>query len=582
MKKTQKQQKNKENKNMGSAKDTMLFVEILFAIGSLWAGGYYEFVGSMLSSVAGVGVFYFAYKRKSQRNPKKMVEWDGAVWFGGIMVLAYLIACVYATDKGMAFTGVAKKSAIFNMALLLTFLEAEQRKKLLSFLPHAGCILCGIGAVGSFVPGVSSYIVKESRFSGTFGYANTFALFLCLGMIEILTWKKEELTKEKKWLGLVELLILGIGLWATGSRFTWILFAGILLVMVFTMASQRKILVPLLALFVGITGVAGVLSNQMAGLGRLFQSNFSTLYGRLLYWQDAWQLIKKHPFGMGYLGYYYEQTGIQTGVYTVRYVHNDLIQWVLDIGWIPALLLLGILLAAICNKKRSPKERILLLTILLHSVFEFDLEHTAMGWILVLVLSCTKDGIYRERNLSGKYFVAVAGVLSAICLYMTFPLGMYGAGNYTGAFKMYPPYTDAQIAILAQTQDMDTAENLANTILAENDTVALAYTAKAQIAYSQGNYKKMADYGKGAIARNPFDSQEYLSYLSLLNEASGQVQGNQDSSMEKYLVACMKEVPELIKKNKERVSFLGKKIDDKVEIDLDKELLQEIESIVSD
>ena len=41
----------------------------------------------------------------------------------------------------------------------------------------------------------------------------------------------------------------------------------------------------------------------------------------------------------------------------------------------------------------------------------------------------------------------------------------------------------------------------------------------------------------------------------------------------------MKEVPKLIETNKADVSSLGKKINDKVDIDLDKQLLQEIEEL---
>ena len=62
----------------------------------------------------------------------------------------------------------------------------------------------------------------------------------------------------------------------------------------------------------------------------------STFVGRFLYYMDALPQILRRPFGMGYMGYYYDQLSVQTGVYSVMYLHNDLFQLVLDTGWIPA------------------------------------------------------------------------------------------------------------------------------------------------------------------------------------------------------------------------------------------------------
>ena len=57
----------------------------------------------------------------------------------------------------------------------------------------------------------------------------------------------------------------------------------------------------------------------------------STFLGRILYVQDALPLILKHPFGLGYYGYYFIQQSVQTGVYTVVNAHNELIQILLDV-----------------------------------------------------------------------------------------------------------------------------------------------------------------------------------------------------------------------------------------------------------
>ena len=72
-------------------------------------------------------------------------------------------------------------------------------------------------------------------------------------------------------------------------------------------------------LFVAITG------NQDT-IGRFLTISLesSTLMGRLLYYRDVLPVILKHPFGLGYMGYYYAQGGFQTGVYATKFVHNEL------------------------------------------------------------------------------------------------------------------------------------------------------------------------------------------------------------------------------------------------------------------
>lgn len=50
----------------------------------------------------------------------------------------------------------------------------------------------------------------------------------------------------------------------------------------------------------------------------VFSIKESTFVGRLLYYYDALPVIRKNPFGLGYMGYYYIQQSIQTGVYFVK------------------------------------------------------------------------------------------------------------------------------------------------------------------------------------------------------------------------------------------------------------------------
>ena len=75
---------------------------------------------------------------------------------------------------------------------------------------------------------------------------------------------------------------------------------------------------------------------------------------------------------------------------------------------------------------------------------------------------------------------------------------------------------------------------------------------------------------ESAIRYNKFDKNEYISYLSMLNEMLA------TDEFHTAALAKIKNVLSLIETNKNSVSPLGKKIDDKVDIDLPAEVVKEI------
>ena len=84
---------------------------------------------------------------------------------------------------------------------------------------------------------------------------------------------------------------------------------------------------------------------------------------------------------------------------------------------------------------------------------------------------------------------------------------------------------------------------------------------------------------KKAIERNKFDKEQYVEYLYLLNDMLGNKKIADNDKITGKIIKKMKEVPGLIEKNRKTVSKLGKKINDKVDIELDKELLKEIQEL---
>lgn len=539
---------------------------VLLGAGLLWSGGYYEYGSVILGVLLSVFLIVFG------RGQSEKLSCENYILFPACLAVMYWISCLYAIDCGMAAVGAAKKSAVLLFALSLAVLKREQRKNIAEKLPELAAALTVLAAVGCAIPAIRPFIIHAGRFGGTIGYANTYALFLLIALLILLdTWEK-----RAPWLNAALLLLFLVGLWFSGSRFTWgLAFAALFVCAVYQKKTRCYALI-LLGVLAAATVCAGTIFRDSEAMGRLFTTNLSTLYGRFLYWQDGFALAAKHPFGTGYLGFYYAQNAVQTGVYSVRYVHNDLLQWALDIGWLPAALLLALFIRALCNKKRPMIEKLLLSVMFLHGLMEFDFEHTGMAFIFILLLSCSEENIIPKFSISRKCCWAASVVIGCVCLYFSVPLCLYASGQTEAAAACYPIYTDAQLANLSVEKDVARAEKLANTILRQNDMAFLAYDAKAYAAFCDYRFSDMVQYKKKAIERNKFNAEEYTDYLEMLNEVLSYSLENKEETLALQTVQHMQEIPTLIENNKKSVSGLGKKIDDKAAIDLPREVEEEI------
>mgnify|MGYP000220026076 CR=1 FL=1 len=141
--------------------------------------------------------------------------------------------------------------------------------------------------------------------------------------------------------------------------------------------------------------------------------------------QDALPLILKHPFGLGYYGYYFIQQSVQTGVYTVVNAHNELIQILLDAGVIPAVFMGAAVLRSVFTKRTQSRNRIVLSIMILHSLFDYDFQFLAMGFVLILFLDMRNIKTQKVPVLTGTVVGltgAAAAALSIMCGVRTFAI----------------------------------------------------------------------------------------------------------------------------------------------------------------
>lgn len=308
------------------------WLRILFFVSPFLAGLYHELLCGLFSA------FLLIWLLACGRKKKISLHNNTAVLAVVTFFLAYLVTPLWALDAGLSAWGIAKALPVVLFSLCLMQLEQDERRVLLCDLPLMGCIMTVSSCALQLLPSLSAYFVINDRLGGFFQYPNTFACFLLLGL-EILLFDKHPSKSAK----IIQTVILAFGFFQAGSRAAAIIALFALAACLILKKRRGDVLLLLSGLLGG--GLISICITRLAANVSLehmldISTNASTFLGRLLYWRDALPVVLKHPFGLGYLGYYFMQGSFQTGVYSVRWVHNDLLQILLDVGWLPVVVCL--------------------------------------------------------------------------------------------------------------------------------------------------------------------------------------------------------------------------------------------------
>ena len=246
---------------------------------------------------------------------------------------------------------------------------------------------------------------------GSFGYANTMALFSGIGIILSVYYRS--LNKDYKFIHECILLINAIAFIMTKSLFGFVCLgiAIVLTLYIKSKVSRKYILISAGIVIVGILGIF-ITGNEEVLLR-------STVANRLIYWQDALKVILKHPFGIGVHNWESIQYGVQTADYSVKYVHNGFIQLLLDGGILAfaGLVVLivygyiGLIKKYIEKKNELYLFMITILTfIVVHSFVDINFAYGIVWFVIGLILSLSRT----EKVVKSK--LAIPIVLMVIAL----------------------------------------------------------------------------------------------------------------------------------------------------------------------
>lgn len=546
------------------------FIRIFLAASLLAVGLFYEFLSCAASAALCVYLIYTAKKN------------GGFVFktsLGGITAITislfYGLSAFWAVDPGMAFIGFFKFLPIALFALVIMQFKKDGMEYL-DILPATAALMTVASGVLSLIPPISEVFAPAGRLAGFLQYSNTFALILLVSVI--ITASKEKLNIIDH----VYLVIFLLGILLSGSR---TVFALTLLTVVLIIIFHKSKRIKLTLLIITAAGIAAgvlyaVLSGNFDTIGRFLTTSLgeSTFVGRLLYFYDALPIILKNPFGTGYLGFYYLQQSIQTGLYSVRYIHNDFLQLMLDIGWIPSVMFIAAAIRSFFKKGASLQKRLILLVMTAHCMFDFDLQFIAVYFICILLTDCEKGKEYKFKGLTAVKHIPII-VIGCCSVYMMTALVAAWTNNHVFSNALYPFNTDVNVALITEETNPAQMDKYADKIISQNKYVTVAYSAKAAYAFSNGDFTNVIKFKDMAINNAPLVYDEYEDYVIMLLTGYELYMQASDIQSAEYCRAKITEVVNSLDSIDGKLSALGKKINDQPQTVLPREILQYVNSL---
>lgn len=456
----------------------------------------------LLGIICSIGIIY-----KYKKNNKIVMPKGISIYLIVFYLISFLITEFVAIDKGMNILAFIKNIPILLFIVLLAQYDETEETKNRHFY------MISISGVASVIFSLFLMLIPNSnvflggRLHGIFYYANSYGLFLLLGVL-VLYFKN-----EKKWYDYLMLLPLFAGIILTNSRAIIVMTIVFSIISIFFNKSHIKSIaistVSFIMLFVGAYFIANMEKRVSADM--LSSSEFVS---RIIYYEDAFNIIKSHPFGIGYEGFWYEQAKEQTAIYDTKFVHSSIVQVLLDVGWLPALALVILLGMTFFDKNQTAFNRIIMLAILGHSIIDLDLEYIYFILIIATFINY-KNIVIKDKKLIYIPSLTLTVIFSWIFIGDTF----YQIKDYKNAETVIPFHSDAIQELLYTVENEKEQLNYANKILDLNKNVSGAYEAFRNDAVKNNEYESALEYEKERLSLNKYKINNYLEYASLISDA---------------------------------------------------------------
>lgn len=526
-------------------------------------GGYYTFSVLLCGAVL-VPVLVHA----SRRAGTLLLPTGVQAWCLYGICAFQLLALPAAVSVGMAFAGWLRTMVWILFFLCAATYSPPEREAILDAVAYEGGLLSLLSTVTFLYNNAAGLQDANGRIDGPFQYANAWALYLLVCLL-LLALRRER--RRADWPAMAAITV---GIFLSGSRGIFLL--ALLLAVLgggwYILRRRRVLPVLLAAMAVAALGALAVLASGGVVLERLgaITLSSSSLNGRLLYALDALQMLLRHPFGLGRGGYLYLQALEQTGVYTLRAVHNEYLQAALD-GGIPAGILTAALAAALLLRKNVPlRERAVMFAISVHALIDFDFHFTAVVFLLLL---CGAGGRCRRLTLPSRPALAAAGAAVLVFGYFAAVYYMDFSGRTGAAWAMFPADLSLAENRLQSCASIDEAEPIADRILEQTDLSMLAWDCKFAAAARRASLPDMVEAKFRYLRLNRYRGEVYKEFTALLENAWAQG-SPEELSIYRYLAQTVIEQLEEVRAHTNPLAY---RLADKPDLDFSQEILQRLQ-----
>lgn len=488
-----------------------LFV-ILFLF-PFFVGGYYVFysaaVGIVLAVLLLINIFKF-----------KEIKYSASFTFFVLMFMSimYFVTKFWAVDKSMAVHGFVKFFTAFLFVVTLIQIDKDEQKSLLCSVLLTAVVM----TVFTFLMGFTAF--GKNRFydnigdlHGTFEYANAFAIYLLVGIVVAL------FSDIKLPFKIITFIVCVFGIYKSNSRAVWLVSAFMIVVIIIYFVfkhidnTKNKVLVVFLGILFAVLVFILLYRFGIVKKAWNYVSTDSSFNERLLYYTDAFHYILKHPFGKGAYAFYFAQSAFQSAYYYAIDVHCDLLQYAIEIGVIPAVLFVAVVVKQLCSRQNSVLQKFVILTIVLHSLVDYDLQFISILFVLLL---CFDYQNIKTIEVTSKLVPSVIA-LAFVLFYGVISLSAFC--NYIGDHQKsvyYYKNTPSLIILMQSTNDKQSGYVLAQEILKRNDSVYEPNNVMANIYSADNKYGKAVKQMELVIKKDPRTMQHYRDYIDLLVKAS--------------------------------------------------------------
>lgn len=488
--------------------------------------------------------------------------------------VSYLLTMFWVVDTELSWLGFLKFFTVplFIITIMQYKYTPEQKNKWFDAVGKIGAVMVGVILIVSLferiITGENNIFFYQNRLAGFFNYANSFALFLLIGII-IIGFKKN--------IKLVDFIVsnmLLIGILLTNSRAIMIITVfSYLLILIFNKESRKKNFINL-GIMIVVSAIVTAVMQNFGVSNRIPSGNSGEWLLRLLYYKDALRMTVKNIFGYGYMAWWYMQEGLQSGAYDTQYVHNGLLQIVVDVGIIPALLIVITFIMGFFDKKVTARDRVLMLVILGHSLIDFNMEFLAITLVLFMTLEFDKK---QEKIELKKIKVLICG-LGFIYTFFAIITLLNNWGQYRIANSIFP-YSIALNEQLGQTENIYECLEISEKLYDKNKYFLNASSFLSIKEQSSDNYEEAHKYEFWIVKNKKYTMSYYIQYVKFLEKAIQHYYSVNDIETMKKYVERLINVETMIENVKETSDDLAYRIQHKPRLEMPEEMQRYIEEM---